>query len=241
MVGEGSVRDAQAIAGDTPDLAVGLHVTLLRGTPVLTGPKVRAIVGGTNRFGEDPVAVGLRYFFSPQARNAVGAEVEAQFERFCASGIPLSHVDSHLHFHLHPVIWASILAVAPRYGCTRIRIPLDSYEIYHSVDPTDARRHRFLAKIFKFLCRRLRNQAQAAGLYSTDLVLGLFRTGRLNAPYLERLIELLPDGTHELHCHPDEDTPSGRAELDALLDSRVLSALRRRGIELTTYPAAELT
>ena len=54
--------------------------------------------------------------------------------------------------------------------------------------------------------------------------------------YLRRLVEELPDGDYELHCHPDADTERGVAELAALASPEFSRALRSRGVGLTTYP-----
>src|SRR6185369_11459637 len=88
-------------------------------------------------------------------------------------------------------------------------------------------------------CRRMRRAPRSRGLRSPDRVLGLFRTGRLDGPYLARLPAALPPGTHELHCHPDTSTPAGRRELAALLAPEFRTALEQRGVALTTYRALD--
>ena len=49
----------------------------------------------------------------------------------------------------------------------------------------------------------------------------------------------LPDGIHELHCHPDGSTDAGRRELEALLSPAFREALAERGAALTTYAALD--
>jgi hopanoid biosynthesis associated protein HpnK len=235
MVAEPATHEAVERARDHPSLAVGLHLTLLRGRAALPQPAVAALCGPDGRFGEDPARTGLRYFFSPRARRQVRLEVDAQFERFAATGLSISHVDAHLHFHLHPVILAAVLETAPRFGCRHIRVPLDSWRIHRVLEPRDAWRQVALAAVFAAGCRRVRARARVAGLAGPGYCFGLFRTGRLDAEYLAKLARALPDGVHELHCHPNCATAGGRRELDALLSPAFREALSARGATLATY------
>jgi hopanoid biosynthesis associated protein HpnK len=239
MVAEAAFGEAVSLARARPAMGVGLHVSLLCGRAALPPAAVPALVSPDGRFGTDPFRVGLRDFFSPAARREVEAEVEAQFKRFAATGLPLSHVDAHLHFHLHPVVFAAILQAAERYGCRRIRVPLDDWSLHRRLEPADAWRQAPLALVFALLCRRMRRLIPSRRLCSPDRVLGLFRTGRLDRDYLARLARSLPDGIHELHCHPDRGTPAGRRELEALLAPEFRAALQERGAALATYEALD--
>src|SRR5439155_21832584 len=104
-----AAEEAVARAKQMPALAVGRHLTVLRGQPALTAREVPELVSSDGRFGEDPVRVGMRYFFSSRARRQVAAEIRAQFHRFAQTGLPLSHVDAHLHYQLHPAVLAAAL------------------------------------------------------------------------------------------------------------------------------------
>lgn len=237
MVGEPGAAEAVALASETPSLSVGLHLALIRATPVLPPERIPLLVGRDGRFEHDPLPVGIRYFCVRGVRQQVRAEIAAQFERFAATGLPLSHIDAHLHFHLHPLIFAVALDLAPAYGCRHIRIPLDRWRTHRAIDPAEAYRQAALWLIFAALCRRHRRRARGAGLGSPGYCFGLFRTGRLDAVYLARLARALPDGIHELHCHPDHGTPAGRRELAGLLSEEFRAALRERGVGLASYGA----
>src|SRR5207244_1409175 len=154
--------------------------------------EVPDLVDTGGRFGENPVRVGVRYFCSPRARRQLAAEIGAQFARFAATGLPLSHVDAHLHFQLHPVVFPMALAGARGAACYRIRIPLDSWSAHCRIDPVDAWKQAPLAAVFAGGCARLRRRARAAGFCFPRFVLGLFRTGRLDAAYLSTLMRVLP-------------------------------------------------
>jgi len=69
---------------------------------------------------------GTRFFFLPQARRQLAAEIRAQFETFAASGLALDHVNAHKHFHLHPTVLSLILSIGRDHGLRAVRLPLES-------------------------------------------------------------------------------------------------------------------
>lgn len=104
--------EAVELARATPTLAVGLHVNLTAGRPLagpapsLTGPD-----GGFRR----PAELGASAETAEAER-----EVRAQVERFLATGLPLSHLDSHHHVHQGvPAVGAAVSKVA-----AELRVPV---------------------------------------------------------------------------------------------------------------------
>ena len=61
-------------------------------------------------------ALGAEIFFRPAVQRQLEAEIEAQFEAYAATGLPLDHVNAHKHFHLHPTILGAIPAPAGTRG-----------------------------------------------------------------------------------------------------------------------------
>ena len=236
MVAGAAVPAAVAQARARPELAVGLHVAVVAAQALLPREELSALVDPHGWFTSDCVVAALRYTCRPACRQQLRPEIAAQFATFRQLGLPWSHVDTHRHFGLTPVVSDELLRLCSRYGVRSFRIPEDDYSHYRRIDPEDAARQRSLAICFSALCTPLRRRAAAAGLYSTTYCLGLFRTGRLDVEYLRRLVEELPDGDYELHCHPDADTERGVAELAALASPEFSRALRSRGVGLTTYP-----
>ena len=105
MVNESGCGEAVKLAKENPKLGVGLHLTLLMGHAALTPEKIPGLVNARGEFSNSPVGVGLNYFFKSSLREQLRAEIHAQFEKFHATGLPLDHVNGHLHLHLHPVIF----------------------------------------------------------------------------------------------------------------------------------------
>jgi hopanoid biosynthesis associated protein HpnK len=235
MTATPALEDAVGRALATPGLAVGLHLALIHAPAQLSKSEVPHLVERSGELSRNAAVAGLRYTLHPRCRRELQAEIEAQFAAFAATDLPMSHVDSHLHFHLTPVIFRHAVAGARRSGAAGFRIPLDDLPLYSRLDPEDARKQAGLHHIFRVLSARQRRIVEAAGLVTTHACLGTFRTGRLEADYLVRLVSELPDGDFELHCHPDLGTPAGLAEFEALRSAQFRRALNQRGIRLATY------
>src|SRR5437763_1009851 len=105
MVGEPAAGEAVALARENPRLKVGLHLVLADGFASARHDAALGLADAAGMLPPDPVAAGMRYF-RERARlaPAIRAEVEAQLERFRATGLDLHHVDGHLNIHLHPTI-----------------------------------------------------------------------------------------------------------------------------------------
>ncbi|KHT65183.1 hypothetical protein RJ45_02535 [Photobacterium gaetbulicola] len=108
MVGMAAEQHAVQIAAENPLLAVGLHLRFTAGAP-LTAPS--SLVGRDGSF-LSKEEFWLRQDFNEQQ---VADEVAAQLECFLATGLPLSHVDSHHHTHTHPKLLPVIEDVVGSY------------------------------------------------------------------------------------------------------------------------------
>ncbi|AJR09924.1 chitin disaccharide deacetylase [Photobacterium gaetbulicola] len=108
MVGELAETHAVQLAAENPSLAVGLHLRLTAGAP-LTVPS--CLVGNDGYF-LNKDEFWLRRDFNEQQ---VADEVTAQIECFLATGLPLSHIDSHHHTHMHPKLLPVIEDVVGSY------------------------------------------------------------------------------------------------------------------------------
>ncbi|HET6371548.1 MAG TPA: ChbG/HpnK family deacetylase, partial [Nitrospiria bacterium] len=109
MVNGRAAPEAVDLARRHPTLAVGLHLVLVQGRSTLSPAVVPDLANAEGRFGDAPFPLGLRYFFKPGIERQIELEVRAQIEKFLSFDLPLSHVDGHLHFHLHPTVLKILL------------------------------------------------------------------------------------------------------------------------------------
>lgn len=225
MVAEPHAADAVARARTMPGLGIGLHLTLVEGSAVLPRAAIPDLIGADGRLRTDLASYGATIFFRPSVRRQVAAEIEAQFRAFAATGLPLHHVDAHKHFHLHPTIAGLLLEIGPRFGMTRLRVPVEPIDVLRKVEPI---RPGLEARLAAPYAKLLRGRAKRAGLSVPDRVLGLAWSGAMTHDRVTGLLRNLPSGDTELYTHPAlaggfAGAAPGyryREELDALLAAR---------------------
>ena len=224
MVGEPGLAEGVALARRNPGLAVGLHLTLTDGTPILPLDRIPALVQPNGRFRDDMAGLGLILATSRAARAQLRAEITAQFAAFRATGLACDHLNAHKHYHLHPVIAAIAFREAARHGIRAVRIPWEPPGLVPGAG-------RALLPMILFL-RRL---AARHGLRAPDRVVGLRWSGAFTADRLAAVLTRLPPGVTEIYLHPATTggfpgaAPGYRyaEELAALTDPRVRAAAAR--------------
>ena len=248
MVGAPAVRDAVERARRLPSLGVGLHLTLVNGYPVLPPRQIPDLVGPDGRFSRHVVRFGIALFFVPKIQRQVEAEIEAQFQRFRLTGLPLDHVNGHQHFHMHPVVTRAISRIAPGFGSPPVRIPLEPFR--HSWRAaTDRPLQRFVSWLFYAAqTRGMRRHLGAAGLPMNDYVFGLYDSGAMVERRLTQFLAHLPDGVTEFYCHPATrrwDGPDNlpahyrpKDELAALISAEVSAKLEAASVRPVSFRKA---
>ncbi len=233
MVDESACVEAVTLAKQNPKLGVGLHLTLLCGKSALPPDKIPGLVNARGEFSNNPVATGIRYFFMRGLREQLRSEIHAQFERFHATGLPLDHVNAHLHLHLHPAIFKILMDDAEALGIRRFRLTRDC--LARSRRMTTGRWVYRLshAAIFDWLARRARGPLGRRGIKHTQITFGLLQNARVDEDYIIKLLPELPPGNSELYSHPS--LVEFKHEFDALVSPRVKELVKKNGIELIRY------
>lgn len=229
MVAGPAADDAIARAHRLPNLKIGLHLVVIEGPAILPPAQIPALVDTTGWFPSDQLRLGLRYFFLPEIRRQLAAEIDAQFTAFTATGLPLAHADAHKHMHLHPTVGRLMIAAGRRHGLTRVRVPAEPPAIMFRLG------HPGGHALYRW-SRLLRSQLHRAGLAAPDAVFGLAWSGAMTTDRVRRLLEILPPGDIELYFHPATSrdplldrlmpTYDHQGELAALLDPAIRAALQ---------------
>ena len=241
MVGGKAFEGAVRLARENPTLAVGLHVTLAEGWPCLPPRELPGLTERDGRLGSGP-GVGFFILFNREARRALVREMEEQFRKFLATGIPLSHVDGHLHFHLHPLIFPRLLRLAEESGASGIRIPRDDWKLSLRFPPRRFILSTIWALIYAPLASWALRLARASSLAVTDRVYGLFKSGSMTEDYVAGILQNLRERSAELYFHPTSGQRIAAlgpnpGDLATLLSPRIRQIIEERGIRLSTYPS----
>jgi hopanoid biosynthesis associated protein HpnK len=239
MVNEAPCAEAVELAKQNPKLGVGLHLTLLMGRSALPPREIPGLVNQQGEFSNDPVKVGFQYFFGRGLREQLRKEIHAQFARFRATGLPLDHVNGHLHIHLHPTVLGILMEDADTLGIQRMRLTREPFW----ADVPLARGRRLYraahAMIYVILGGRARAQFRKKQIRHTQKVFGLLQNDRVDEAYILKLLPGLPPGDSELYSHPSLD--NFKHEFDALLSPRVKEQVQELGIDLIRYQDLDAT
>jgi len=233
MVNEPEVEEAVALARAHPRLAVGLHLTLAQGRAALPAESLGGLVDAQGRFGSSSVVVGWRYFFKRSLREPLRREIVAQLERFKETGLPLDHVNGHMHLHQQPVVFRLLMELAPQWGIHHFRLTCEPL-----MPNLRAAKGRYgvrvlHAMVFAALARGQRRALQRLGIRCPDAVFGQLQDGRVDEDYILGLLPHLPAGDSELYSHPS--LTDFRHELEALCSPRVKALAERLGLQLIQY------
>jgi hopanoid biosynthesis associated protein HpnK len=233
MVAEDGFSEAVEIARQNPKLGVGLHLALSHGSSVLPPQEIPGLVDSSSRFSNRAEATGFRYFAKRDLRPQLRAEIRAQLEKFRSTGLELDHVNGHLHFHLHPVVFSILMELASEFNIRRMRLTRDPFFLNAGID-----RGRWLYKsshavIYKCLSARAAGELRRWNIRHTRHVFGLMQNALVDERYVLKLLARLPEGDSELYSHPSLD--DFKHELDALVSGKVKAAIHAGGIRLIRY------
>ncbi len=247
MVGERASANAVERAQKLPSLAVGLHVVLVQGQPILPPHSIPDLVGSNGHFHNELVGPSFSFFFRPRVQAQLEAEIRAQFEAFRATGLVLDHVNCHNHMHMHPTVFDLIISIGSEFGLQAIRVPHEPFLIsWQSTHEDIGRRlaNDFFLQPFVWSQRK---KIRLAKMTCNDYIFGLNDTGGMNRKRMLEFLANLPEGVSEIYCHPatesrdtmnkDSKCCSATNEFSALTDPSVKAAFSQFSIVRTTYGA----
>ena len=236
MVTGASALDAVERARRTPTLGVGLHIALAETPPALPPAQIPDLVDANGMFRIESLPVALALVASVKVRRQLEAEIDAQFALFAATGLPLDHVNSHKHMHMHPVIGAILLKVGARHGMRAVRAPYEDRAMLTPFEPVTG------VDIAKPFARHIQRAARKRAMKVPDRVFGLAWSGAMHSERLRGVLAHLPEGVSEIYLHPatghyplSAPTYQYEAELAALIDPAARDIVQRDGIKLARF------
>lgn len=227
MADGAAFEGAIELARSSPKLSVGCHVVLVDGAPVLDPSSVSSLVANRSpepgKFYSRVSAVAARAVFGRFDRDQLVGEIVAQVRRIQAAGLLVTHLDTHKHTHIFPVILAAMVKAARICGVAAIRNP---FVPLRAVRPGQFARKPGLWKrygqvrLLRSFGGKFHEKMRRAGLRTPDGVVGMIETGSFDGSLLRQTLRNLPEGTWELVCHPGYNDADLRAVRTRLLASR---------------------
>lgn len=202
MVNGGAFHEAVSMAKEHPRLSVGIHITLLRGAATLPRSELSSLVNAAGHFSENPVATGFRYFFDKKVRCLIEKEMEAQIRKFCDTGLTPSHIDGHIHLHVHPTVLDILVRLAEKYSIPAVRLPRESLSADLKADGRNRTLKTLYSLIYGCLCANAERKLRVRRILFPDHFFGLLSMGHMNESYILKLIDSLRPGVTEIGMHP---------------------------------------
>jgi len=239
---------AVELARQTPTLSVGAHLCLLQARAVLPPDEIPLLADAHGDFHNNPWVAGLKFFLVPGIRHQIERELRAQMEKFLATGLRPSHVNTHMYLHAHPVVFPIVAALARECGVTHLRVPREDFRSLLLLNPRHFPSGFLRAIFFRLLSLGLERKIQCAGFSTTDSLCGLLQSGQMNETRLAAVLRHLEEGITEIYFHPgrDDDPVLVRWQPDyrhadetrALVSPEIRELIRKLGIRLTDFESA---
>ena len=249
MANAPAFEDAVGLAKENPTLGVGCHLVLVGGPPVARPQDVRSLLDGNGRLPQSLATFVARVSSGRVRAREIEIELSAQIEKVRRAGIEPTHVDTHKHTHVHPVVMNALGRVAQDLGIQRVRNPVENLGDSWAATRNGAKqriRNLAAAAAVRAVASWFHGIAKKYALRSPRRFLGLTLTGQVSPAALRRFVDALADGTSEIMVHPgiaDDDLArtgsrlqqQRQLELDALLDPAVQQAVTDGGARLISY------
>jgi predicted glycoside hydrolase/deacetylase ChbG (UPF0249 family) len=205
---------ANAIRGvlNRPALGIGVHLTLVDGTPTLPPDRVPTLVGDDGRFRTSWKPFIAACLLGRVSMQDVERELTAQIEWVAFEGINVTHLDAHKHVHVYPPIFEIVVRLASRFRIPVIRVPYEG-------TVADLPLIRWARQDYRLAASR--------GIATPQFV-GRAMTGVMTADALASAVRRLSPGQTELMVHPGYIDDELRR-----LPTRLLAS-REREVELLT-------
>jgi hopanoid biosynthesis associated protein HpnK len=202
MARAAATEEAIQIARSAPSLGVGCHVVLVDGEPAMPAQDLPTLADPRTGRLHPTLGAFLTRLFTGRIRSAeIEAETAAQIASLQSRGLRLTHIDTHKHTHMFPVVLRPLLRAAKVAGIRAIRNPFEPAWSLRATPgaPWIRRTEVSLLRLFEPAFRRI---VAEGGFSTTNGAIGVLATGTLNASTVNALLRNLPPGTWELVSHP---------------------------------------
>jgi chitin disaccharide deacetylase len=216
-------KDAIKSLASAPELSVGCHVVLIDGSPVSplehVGTMLARRSAEPDQFHSRLSSVAARAVFGGFDPDELTHEIVAQVKKIQAAGVRVTHLDTHKHTHIFPVILKAVVKAARICAVPAIRnpfVPANALRVARFRGTPRLWKRFSQVRMLRTFAGQFRERMRKAGLATPDGIVGVVETGAFDSSRLRALLQELPEGTWELVCHPgynDDDLQHAHTRL----------------------------
>lgn len=237
-------EDAVALARQNPGLGIGIHLTLVGSVPsVLPRKQIATLVDEAGLFPGNYIVFAKKFYTKQVKMVQLELELRAQIEKALATGLNITHVDSHQHTHVLPGMTGLVVKLCSEYQIKNIRIPQEGY--FFSGGFAGGLGRKIGRAGLSFCACLAAMQAKNAGLKYPDSFFGMLAGGNLNEQLVGNIITALPEGVSEIMTHPGLNKQEldkhftwnyhWEDELNAFLSVKNKALLEQRGVAMANF------
>jgi predicted glycoside hydrolase/deacetylase ChbG (UPF0249 family) len=240
---------AVELAKKIPELGVGCHLAAVGGNVVLQ--EANSLADDLGLMPKTLTELITKLTRGLIKYQDIEREFAAQVERIIAAGIKPTHLDTHKHTAIHPLVAKAMARVAQEFAIKSVRFPFEGFGNRQAGLESRAKRRlyfkqRALALITLPGAVQFKSLLQKYKLHTPDYFCGVALTGLLDSQTICATLSSLREGVTELMCHPalyDQalETATTRLkqqrqqELEALTDAKVLRCVNEQKVTLMSY------
>lgn len=184
----------EAAAGLRRDIGlearIAVHLNLFEGRAISAHEEVPAITDASGKLNNTFIGIFLRWHLTGDgSRRALLRQIESEWRRQIETVRDLiaprriSALDGHLHMHMLPFLFPSVIALAREFGIEEIRVVDEPF--YLSPRLRDSLSPAFLLNVVKNRILNLcvptaRACLRGSGIRTTDAFVGVLYTGRMS-------------------------------------------------------------
>jgi predicted glycoside hydrolase/deacetylase ChbG (UPF0249 family) len=237
-------EEAVLLAGENPELGIGVHLNILRGQPVSPTERVRSLLSKEHRFVPSVSSLLRRIILKRVNLDEVKREFRAQVEKVLEVGIEPSHIDSEKHIHLIPPLFRIVMILAKEYNIERVRFIQE-----FCISPVPKR--MFKSIFISLSSFSMKRRMVKEGIRFPDNFYGVCDSGLITEAKLQKALREAKEGVTEIMVHPGFITQEmielekqigpyyinayREKELDALLDRKLPRVIADLGIQLINF------
>lgn len=165
-----------------------LHLNLVEGKPISSKEEVNLIVDKSGEFKYSFLSLWLFYILASKVKKRkiseqIKTEIDNQIDKYknaINSNTPIL-IDSHMHFHMIPFIFKSLLGLHEKHKIDFIRNPLELKYFYGFTKMKNYLALNFIKNILlNHLSKKSIRRAKELGIKTNDFFVGVLSTGRMS-------------------------------------------------------------